>query len=142
MLTFNVFRRDDSAIQHLKEKKDFAGWEQTVHVYKEDVLLCQINTAQAHCCGWNTIEKTSGLTYLDGNEIALFWKEVKGCLGPVNWTNRPVDFPVGQLFCLHNESFQKTDFYKESKGEVVYSYISASEPGHKTYLYKFDLCSS
>lgn len=142
MLTFSIYRRDDLAIQRLKEAEGFAGWEQTVHVYKGDMLLCQINTAQAHCCGWNTMEKTSALAYLDGNEIALFWKEVKEWLIPVNWMNRKVDFPVGQLFCLHNEHFQKTAFYKESKGEVVYSYISASEPGHKTYLYKFDLCSS
>lgn len=142
MLTFNVYRRDDSAIQRLKEREDFAGWEQTVHVYKGDMLLCQINTAQAHCCGWNTMEKMAGLIFLTSEEIPLFWKEVKECLCPINWTKRSVVFPVGQLFCLHNESFQKTAFYEESKGEVVYSYISASEPGHKTYLYKFDLCSS
>lgn len=142
MLTFNVYRRDDLAIQRLKEREGFAGWEQTVHVYKGDMLLCQINTAQAHCCGWNTMEKMSALAYLDVNEIALFWKEVKEYLAPENWIKRQVDFPVGQLFCLHNEHFQKTAFYKESKGEVVYSYISASEPDHNTYLYKFDLCSS
>lgn len=142
MLTFKLFRRDDSAKNLLKTSEGFAGWEQTILVYKGGVLLCQINTAQAYCCGWNTMEKLSGLLFLTSGEIALFWKEVKEYLCPENWTKRPVGFPVGQLFCLHNEHFQKTAFYKESKGEVVYSYISASEPGHKTYLYKFDLCSS
>lgn len=142
MLTFNVYRRDDLATQRLEETEGFAGWEQTVHVYKGDLLLCQINTAQAYCCGWNTMEKLSGLLFLTSGEIALFWKELKEYLWPENWYKREVDFPVGQLFYLHNESFQKTAFYKESKGEVVYSYISASEPGHKIYLYKFDLCFS
>lgn len=141
MLTFKLFRRKDE-VYHISNREAHPGWEQTLLVYKGATLLCQINTAQAHCCGWNTMEKMSGLTFLTSEEIPLFWKEVKEYLNPVNWPTEQVDFPVGQLFCLHNEHFQKTAFYKESKGEVVYSYVSASQPGHKTYLYKFDLCSS
>lgn len=137
MLTFKIFRRKDEVYYRLYEG-DHPGWEQTILVYKGTALLCQINTAQAYCCGWNTLEKALGLWWLSSEEIPIFWKEVSNYLQEAG----PQDFPVGQLFLLHNETYQKSLFYKESKGELVYSYVSASEPGHLTCLYKFNLCSS
>ena len=137
MLTFKLFRRKDE-VYHLLNREAHPGWEQTILVYKGATLLCQINTAQAYCGGWNTLEKVSGLEWLSSEEIPIFWKEVSYYLQE----EASQDFPVSQLFLLHNETYQKSRFYKESKGELVYSYVSASEPAHLTCLYKFDLCSS
>lgn len=137
MLTFKLFRRKDEAYD-LLSKEDHPGWEQTILVYKGTTLMCQINTAQAYCCGWNTLEKVAGLQWLSSEEIPIFWQEVSNYLQE----GGPQEFPVSQLFLLHNESYQISRFYKESKGELVYSYVSASEPNHFTCLYKFNLCSS
>jgi len=141
MLTFKKFHRDDKAKKEYEREVDFYGWEQTIHVFKGDSFLCQINTAQAYCCGFNTMEKVSSLTLLSSEEISTFWKEVGVFLGAYGGDYN-TDFRVGELFCLHNSGFMESLFYKESKGEIVHSYRSKSEPNHLTYLYKFNLCSS
>lgn len=79
MLNFKIFRRKDE-VYHRLYGEDHPGWEQTILVYKGTTLMCQINTAQAYCCGWNTLEKVSGLEWLSSEEIPIFWEEVSNYL--------------------------------------------------------------
>lgn len=142
MFTFKHFRRKDEANEVYLDKEGFPGWERVIHVYKGDLFLCQINTAQAFCCGFNTIEKLGNLCLLSSDEIPIFWEEVSSYLDSSGKGDYRTDFRVGELFCLHNGSFQDTSFYKESGGEVVHQYVSKSEPHHPTFIHKFTLCSS
>lgn len=137
MLTFNKFRRKGDSEAFLEKQDIYHGWEETILVYKDDVFLCQINTAQAYCCGWNTLEKVR-CWYFNEEETKTFWKEVNDYLNKIHAT----DFKVGELFHLNTEFVASAPFFKYSEVETVHSYRSKSEPHHSTILFKFKICSS
>lgn len=125
----------------------YAGWEVQIHVFYIDPdrgidksLVARINTAQAYCCGFNTIEYLSRFRYAQfAPEAENFWKAVKAYFMRPDGSY-PGSFPVSQLFHLNNTDFEKSEIFKKGNGKRVYSYQSASEPHHLTHLYQFDLC--
>lgn len=138
MLTFNIYQRNSESEKVLNNNNGiFPGWEETIHVFRNGVFLCQINTAQAHCCGYNTLEKVR-CWGLNKEETETFWEEVSYFFNK----KRTSCFRVGELFHVNTESVQKTSFFLHSSVEPVYKYRSASEPRHDTFLFKFQLCSS
>lgn len=137
MLTFKQFRRQGDSENLLEKQGVYHGWEQTILVYKDDDFLCQINTAQAFCCGWNTLEKVRCWSFNE-QETKTFWDEVNYYLNE----RRGTDFRVGELFHLNNGYITSTSFFKHSEVEIAHSYRSKSEPNYPTFLFKFKVCSS
>ena len=139
LLTFELYHRKDHdpIVRKMVDEGNTYSYEQLI-VIRDDsgIVVGQVTCAAGYCCGLNLIHNLSIIKSSSQEKQSLFWKEVKEFF--VGETQKILNFPVRQLFYLDNE-YSRVEFKKNAGFVEVYRYISASEPGHDTVMYRIDL---